>query len=215
VIAIQAALLKRERTGVGDFCDVSMMDGAFSWLTIHAASFVATGEVPQRERMHLSGEHPCYRVYPAADGWLAVGALEPQFWATLCEVIERPDLADDAFAGGTRRGEVIAELEKVFSARTRDEWAEAFAGRDACVGPIKDMAEAFQDPQILARGMIVEADVPGAGTWKHVGNPIKLADSPDTRYDPPPGMGEHTAEVLGEIDVTEEELTKLRNAGVI
>ena len=196
-IAILAALQQREKTGAGDFCDISMMDGAFSWLSIHAANFVASGTEPERERMHLSGAFPCYRVYPAADGWLTVGALEPQFWAALCSAIEREDLAGDAFATGDRRDEVIRELQELFSKKTRAEWMAHFEGSDVCVGPVNDFSEAFDDEQVIAREMVVESDVPGAGEWKHVGNPVKLAGtSGDLVRMPPPKMGEHTDEVL-------------------
>ena len=216
VIAVLAALQQRNLTGRGDFCDISMMDGAFSWLSIHAAQFVASDEIPERERMHLSGRYPCYRVYPAADGWLSVGALEPQFWAALCEALDRDDLAGDAFAMGPRRDEVIRELEAVFSARTRAEWMKFFDGRDVCVGPVNDLAEAFQDEQVLAREMVVEHDVPGAGPWKHVGNPVKMsASTGDLVRLPPPGLGEHTQEVLAGIGIGSEELDGLRSAGVV
>jgi len=216
VIAILAALTQRERTGRGDFCDVSMMDGAASWLSIHAADMVATKHVPERERMHLSGAHPCYRIYPAADGWLTVGALEPQFWAALCGALGREDLVDDAFAMGDRRTEVIAELEGLFATKTRADWMATFEGLDVCVAPINDVAEAFDDPQLRHRAMFVEADVPGVGPWTHVGNPIKLAGAPgDVTRRPPPAMGEHTAEILAEVGVEADELEGFRSTGVI
>ncbi|MEA2498009.1 MAG: hypothetical protein QOH26_414 [Actinomycetota bacterium] len=216
VIAILAALHRRDATGEGDFCDISMMDGAFSWLSIHAAEFVATGTTPQRERMHLSGDHPCYRVYPAADGWLSVGALEPQFWAALCAAIERPDLADDAFAAGERRNEVIAQLNDLFATKTRAEWMDVLGDLDVCVGPINDFDEAFADPQLLHREMIVEDELPDGRQWKHVGNPIRLRTAPgNVKRKPPPGMGEHTADVLCEAGVDETELARLRDRGVI
>jgi crotonobetainyl-CoA:carnitine CoA-transferase CaiB-like acyl-CoA transferase len=216
VVAILAALLRRGVTGRGEFCDVSMMDGAFSWLSIHAAEFVATGNEPQREKMHLSGAYPCYRVYPAADGWITVGALEPQFWTAVCEALERPDFAEDAFAVGQRRDEVVAELERIFSKRTRAEWLQAFQGRDVCVGPVNNFGEAFEDPQVRARSMIVEAPVPGAGPWKHVGNPIKVGGPNDELLRrPPPGLGEHTEEVLTEAGFEKAAIEELRAAGAI
>ncbi len=216
VISILAALVRRAETGTGDFCDVSMMDGAFSWLSIHAAEFVATGTIPQRELMHLSGAYPCYRVYPAADGWITVGALEPQFWTELCEAIGRPDLAGDAFATGTRRDEVIEELNDLFAHRTRADWMAHFAGRDVCVGPVNDFSEAFADDQVAARSMIAETELPGVGPWRHVGNPIKLASvSQDVLRLPPPKMGEHTDELLGEVGFAPEEIDELRTAGAI
>ncbi|MGH2808463.1 MAG: CaiB/BaiF CoA transferase family protein [Actinomycetota bacterium] len=215
-ISILAALFKREITGTGDFCDVSMSDGALSWLTIHAGNYVATKENPERERMHLSGLYPCYRVYPAADGWLTVGALEPQFWAALCEAIARPDLAGDAFAMGERRDEVIAELGDLFATKTRAGWMEHFGDRDVCVAPVYDFAETFADEHNRARGMIFDAEVPGAGPWSHVGNPLKLQSNElDAMRRPPPKMGEHTEEVLAEAGVTQERIEELRAGGVI
>jgi len=216
VMSILAALYRREATGEGSFCDVAMMDGAASWLSIHAAEYVATGTEPGRERMHLSGAYPCYRIYPAADGWLSVGALEPQFWAALCDALERPDLADDGFAMGERRDEVIASLERLFATKTRAEWMERFTGRDVCVAPVKSFEEAFEDPQMRAREMIFEADVPGVGPWKHVGNPLKMTGvgRGEMRL-PPPGLGEHTDEILAELGLDAAELEELRSRGAI
>ena len=217
VIAVLAALHRRAQTGEGDFCDVSMMDGALSWLTIHAASFVATKQEPERERMHLSGAHPCYRFYPAADGYLTVGALEPQFWRALCEAIERPDLLDEAFATGERRDEVIAQLSELFSTRTRAEWMERFAELDVCVGPVNSFGETLADGHVRARAMAYEADVPGAGRWTHVGDPLKFDSAPPSKQLrlPPPKMGEHTEMVLGSIGMSPDDIADLRGAGVI
>ena len=215
VIAILAALHKREVDGTGDFCDVSMTDGIVSWLSIHAAEFFATKQVPERERMHLSGAYPCYRVYPAADGWVSVGALEPQFWAALCEAIDRSDLLGDAFAVGERRDEVIAELEGVFSTRTRAEWMALLEGKDVCVAPVLDFAEAFEDPQIQHRGMVLETDLPGGESTAVIGNPFKFSSDREVAHRPPPRMGEHTAEVLAELGLGEPDLERLRSAGAI
>ena len=216
VIALLAALVQRERTGRGDFCDISMMDGVISWLSIHAAEFVATKKVPERELMHLSGAYPCYRVYPAADGFLSVGALEPQFWSALCDALERPDLAGDAFAMGVRRDEVIRELEELFVTKTRAQWMDHFEGLDVCVGPVNDFAEALDDPQARHREMFVEGELPGAGSWTFVGDPIKLAGSrADLTRLPPPGLGEHTDAVLAEAGFASNELEDLRAAGAI
>ena len=216
VIAILVALRKRDATGAGDFCDVSMTDGLVSWLSMHAAAFVATGEIPRRGDMHLSGAHPCYRVYPAADGWLAVGALEPQFWAALCAAIDRPDLTDDGFATGERRDEVIAALEELFSSRTRAQWMEHFGDADVCVAPVNYLAEVFADEQVLHRGMVVEGRLRDGREWRHVGVPVKLAGAPgDVLRRPAPELGEHTDEVLGAAGVGPERLAELRALGAL
>ncbi|MPZ91108.1 MAG: CoA transferase [Actinobacteria bacterium] len=216
VIAVLAALVHRGVTGRGDFCDVSMLDGAVSWSSIHAAEFFASGTVPQRELMTLSGAFPCYRVYRAADGWLTVAALEPRFWAALCESIDRAGLLDDGFATGPRRVEVLAELEALFATKTRAEWMEHFDGLDVCVGPVNDFAETFADEQVRHRAMVIEAKVAGAGSLKQVGNPIKLRSmTSDLLRRPAPGLGEHTDEVLEEAGVDEAERAALRAASAV
>jgi crotonobetainyl-CoA:carnitine CoA-transferase CaiB-like acyl-CoA transferase len=216
VIAILAALHRRATTGEGDFCDISMMDGAVSWLSIHAAEFFATHKLPERERMHLSGAYPCYRIYPAKDGWITVGALEPQFWAELCSAIGRPELAGDGFAAGERRDEVIRELEELFTTKTRAEWMDLFGNRDVCVAPVNDFAEALSDEQVLARDMVIQAEVEGAGAWHYVGNPIRLSGAGGDllRY-PPPRMGEHNQEVLDDLGIDPQEAARLRATGAL
>ncbi len=216
VIAVLAALVRRGVTGRGDFCDISLMDGAVSWLSMHAAEFFASGAVPQRELMTLSGAFPCYRIYPAADGWLTVAALEPQFWAALCESLGRPDLLDDGFATDTRRGEVITELEALFATKTRAEWMAHFDGLDVCVGPVNDFAEAFSDEQLRHREMVIEAEVAGAGTFTHVGNPIKIRSMKSNLLRrPPPGLGEHTDEILEAAGIDQAKRAALRAASAV
>jgi len=215
VIAVLAALVRRGVTGRGDFCDISMMDGAVSWSSIHAAEFFASGGVPQRELMTLSGAFPCYRVYPAADGWVTVAALEPQFWAGLCAAIARPDLVDDGFATGPRRDVVLGELEALFATRTRAEWMSHFDGLDVCVGPVNDFAEAFADEQVQHRKMVIEADVEGV-SFKHIGNPVKLSSmTSDLLRRPAPELGEHTDEVLAEAGIDEAQRAALRAASAV
>lgn len=216
VISILAALLRRSRTGGGGFCDVSMTDGAFSWLSIHAAAFVAQREVPKAGDMPLTGAYPCYRVYPAADGYVTVGALEPQFWRALCDALGRDDLVDDAYATGARRTAVITALEAVFRTRTRAEWMELFADLDVCVGPVNDLAEALADAQLRARGMVVERDVEGVGAWTLVGDPLRPGDERGPLVvGPPPGLGEHSEEVLAEIGLSPGDVDLLRAEGVV
>ena len=215
VIAILAALHGREITGRGELCDVSMLDGVVSWLGLHAGGFFATGVVPERGRAPLSGAYPCYRVYPAADGHLTVAALEPQFWHELCTALDRPDLHHDAFATGQRRDAVIAELEALFVGRTRNGWMERFDGRDVCVAPVKDLDEALDDEQIRHRGMVVEQDLPAVGSVRHIGNPVRVGPAPAAELvrRPPPGLGEHTQEILEELGIDGAARARLADSG--
>jgi crotonobetainyl-CoA:carnitine CoA-transferase CaiB-like acyl-CoA transferase len=206
-IGILAALVERGRTGRGRFVDTAMLDGVVSWLTIHAGNFLATEEEPVRGAMPLSGGYACYRVYRCADGrWLTVGALEPQFWRTLCQALGVPELVDEQYGPPERQLEMGERLEAIFAERPRDGWLEALASLEVCVGPVNSLDEAFGDPQVVHRGMAL-ATGPGS--------PFRFdADQPMASR-PAPGFGEHTAEVLAEIGITEEELADLRARGVV
>jgi crotonobetainyl-CoA:carnitine CoA-transferase CaiB-like acyl-CoA transferase len=212
VVAILAALLQRSRTGRGAFCDISMLDGVVSWLSIHAAAYFATGDVPSPDAMPLNGGLPCYRIYPAADGYVTVGALEPQFWSGLCDALDRPDLLGDAFAAGERRAWVISQLESIFRGRTRREWIDYLSGRDVCLGPVLNFEETFGDEHVRHRRLIAQSEVPRVGMWSHVATPAARADG-DHR--PPPDLGQHTDEVLTEMGMSAEDVDALRAAGAV
>lgn len=210
-IGILAALLRSRETGEGDYVDVSMMDGAFSWLTIAAANFIGGSELPVRGHDVLNGGVPCYAVYQCADGeWISVGALEPQFWKALCDVIERPDLLGMQFAS-----EAFEHLAEVFATRSRMEWLDVFDGVDACVGPVNSVAEAFEDPQIEHRQMVIEQEHPEVGRYKNLGIPIKLTNAPGAIEEIAPDLGADTERVLGAAGYTEEEIGQLRSKGVV
>ena len=211
-IGILAGLVERASTGRGRFVDASMLDGVVSWLSVHAAAFLATNEAPAAGHGPLTGGLACYRVYRTADGRsLTVGALEPRFWRTLCEALDCRDLIDDQFGSPERQSEMARRLQSVFESKTRDEWMERLRDEPACVGPVNDLAEALEDPQVRARGMV--ADVGGRPVGP--GHPLKFSGSFELPYRRAPGLGEHTAEVLAAIGVTEDELKALRTQGVV
>jgi alpha-methylacyl-CoA racemase len=157
VSGVLAALLARERTGRGQVVDAAMVDGASSLLTMVYGMF--NGEVWRDERgvNLLDGGAPFYCTYRCSDGrFVAVGALEPQFYARLLDglglVFEEPQHDVGAWP---RHRDAIAD---VFRTRTRDEWAEHFAGSDACVAPVLSLAEAPHHPHLAARGTFAEVD---------------------------------------------------------
>jgi crotonobetainyl-CoA:carnitine CoA-transferase CaiB-like acyl-CoA transferase len=149
VIAVLAALLRRTQTGKGAMLDVSMLHGATMLLPLALAQ-AASGAPPSRGDSLLSGRYACYRVYQARDGrYLAVGALEPKFWAALCQALGCPHYIEQQFAEDPARREVIATLEAAFRTRSAAEWFESLKSIDACVTPVRTLQEAAADLALM------------------------------------------------------------------
>jgi alpha-methylacyl-CoA racemase len=207
-VAILGALVDVQRGGEGRWIDVSMTDGALSWLALALAARGA-GEVVARGDQRLAGRYACYRVYACrGGGFYSVAALEPKFWSALCHAVGRQELIDQQFAEGEEGGRVHRAMEEVFAARTRDEWREALADVDACCEPLLDLDEVAAHPQIAARRLISDH-----GSGIEVRPVAQLRD--DWRRRDAPGLGEHTAEVLAELGLDASRYKELMSQGVI
>jgi crotonobetainyl-CoA:carnitine CoA-transferase CaiB-like acyl-CoA transferase len=212
---ILAALRERDRSGEGQFVDVSMADGALSWLAMVAAGYFATGNAPRRGGLELAGRLICYRPYACADGYVTCGALEPKFWAAWCRGVGREDLIEQQFdAPGSA---AHREVEAIFAARTRDEWAAFASEHDCCVEPVLELDEALESALVRAREMVVELDQPGVDRpVRMLGAPVKLSRTPanPTRA-PGPGLGEHTREVLRALGYDDDQVDAMLAAGAV
>jgi alpha-methylacyl-CoA racemase len=212
---ILAALRERDRSGEGQLVDVSMTDGSLSWLAMVAARMFAEGAAPARGTLELAGGLVCYRPYRCADGWVTLGALEPKFWRAWCAGVGREDLAERQFepVGSPAHG----EIEAVFAARTRAEWAAFNDEHDCCVEPVLALDEALDSELVRARGMVAELDQPGVdGPVRLLGVPVKLSRTPgDPARAPGPVLGEHTAAVLTEAGLGRAEIDALLASGAV
>ncbi len=214
--AMLAALLAREKTGRGQYVDVSMFDVMISMLPI-AASHQFVGKTYEvGDKFALSGSYPFYSVYETSDGkFMTLGALEPKFWANFCTAVGRTDLIAKQFAEGENRAALFAEVMQIFKAKTRDEWVELMRNADCCCEPVLSLGEAFDHQQAKARQMVLEISSATDGLFKQLGFAYKMSDTPPRMNTMSPELGEHTNELLAEIGISEEEQARLANEGIV
>lgn len=210
--AILAALLARERTGRGQYVDVSMFDVMLSMLPIPAAHHFAGDTIPVGGKYVLSGAYPFYNVYETGDGkFMTLGALEPKFWANFCRKVGREDLAARQFDSAERRANLFEEVRAIFRSRTQSEWVELMRGADCCCEPVLSMSEAFDHAQTRAREMVRRS----SSLTNQLGFSYKLSETPPREASGAPALGEHTAELLAAVGISKEDRERLSEADVI
>jgi len=214
-VGILAALVARATTGRGQMVDVSMLDGSFGLNVYHALLSFLQGRAPARGRTQLTGRHACYAVYETRDGrHLAIGAYEDHFWAALCRHFGRPDLIPLQWADGPERESTFAFFRGAFLEKTLAEWCRELADVEICFGPVNTVEEAFDDPQLRHRGMVVEMETP-AGRMRFPGPAVKLSETPASVRTPPPVFGADTDGVLASLGYDAAAVARLRAEGVV
>ena len=203
VAGVLAALVERSTSGRGQVVDAAMVDGVSTLLAMTWGMRAAGAWQDARGSNLLDGGAPFYATYECADGgWLAVGALEPQFWAV---VVEQLGLQDAPAQGDTERWpELRRQVAEAVAGRTRDEWAAVFEPLDACVAPVLTLGEAAEHPHLQARRTLVEHD----GVVQPAPSP-RLSRTPGAISGPPARPGQHTRAVLQDWGFTPEELAAL------
>jgi len=217
--AIVLALLRRTRTGEGGRVDVSLLESLLPTFAYHASTYLLTGAVPRR----LGNRHPSlapYETFEAADGPVVLAVGSEGLWRDLCRSMGEPELAEDPrFRTNALRVSnyeaLRAHLAARLKARRVDEWLADWEEAGIPCGRVRTVAEALEMPQVEARGLLVEVDHPVAGRGRYVGSPIHLSDAGRSSRRPPPRLGQHTEEVLGELGLGPAEIGSLRAAGVI
>jgi crotonobetainyl-CoA:carnitine CoA-transferase CaiB-like acyl-CoA transferase len=217
---ILLALLRRKDTGRGARVEASLLESLLPTLTYQASSCLLAGQVPAR----LGNRHPSlapYETFEASDGFVVVGVGSESLWLSFCDLIGRRELAaDPRFDSNARRVSNYEALRSVLvpilRSRTIDEWTSALDAAGIPCGRVRSVAEALANPQVSARGLLLDVDHPRAGRGRYLGSPIGLDGEGRGSRRPPPLLGQHTDEVLGEwLGVTPAQVTGLRGEGVV
>ncbi len=217
--AVLAALAERERSGLGQHVDLALLDVQVAALANQAESFLVTGRAPGR----LGNAHPSivpYQAFRTRDGHVVVAVGNDAQFARLAAAMGRPELAADPrfstnAARVAHREALVAAMAPLLAARDTDAWVRALDAADVPAGPINDVAQVFEDPQVRHRGLRVEVPRAGGAPVPVVASPIRLSRTP-VEHRPPPRLGEHTREVLVEVlGMEEDEVEALGRAGVI
>jgi formyl-CoA transferase/CoA:oxalate CoA-transferase len=216
---IQLALLERTRSGRGQIVHTSLLEAMVSVLSWGAGMFFESGRAPGPAGQHHPLSSP-YGRFRAADGYMNIAAGNESMWQSLARELGRERwLSDERFAqplGRIRNRTALGEeIEAVLATAPVDSWVERLNGAGVPAGPVLDIAQVFADPQVLARGLLVELPHPEVGTFRTTGLPVKLSRTPGGIERRPPLHGEHTDEVLAESGLDSGEIASLRSAGVI
>ena len=216
--AVLAALMKRERDGLGGRVDVSMLDAMASLLTFNAGMYFASGESPRRR----ANVHPTispYETFEAGDGWINVGVANDKFWSLFCDVIGRKDLESDiqfdtAPKRAANRAVLAGILQPIFASRSRGAWLELLHKAGIPCGAIRTVGEVCEAPQLIERNMVQTVKHKVAGDVRFIARPLRFDDLPPAPSTPPPILGEHTLEVFESwLGWTQKELSEFTANG--
>ena len=221
-VAITAALRSRELTSKGQYIDVSMLDTHVAWLSIQAMNYLVSGENPKR----LGNGHPNivpYQTFETEDGHVILTIGNDQQFGRFCEFAGKPDLAKDPrfLSNADRvinRNALIEIMVPILKAKPSNQWLEGMERLKIGCGPINNIDEVFEDPQVKDRGMVIKMPHPalGGANVSLVANPLRFSETNVSYRHSPPLLGQHTEEVLKELlGSSEEECTRLRESGII
>jgi len=218
--AILAALLAREKSGLGQAIDMALLDVQVAMLANLSAAYFASGEVPRR----MGNAHQAivpYHVFRASDDFLIVAVGNDSQFAKFCEVVGAPQWAGDTrFATNPARVRhrelLVSMISERLATRPARDWLAALEPAGVPCGPINDLAQVFADPQVRHRGMEVRVPHPAAGELSLVASPMRLLGTPIRHDRGPPLLGEHTAEILRTVlGMPEAEIAGLRRRGIV
>jgi crotonobetainyl-CoA:carnitine CoA-transferase CaiB-like acyl-CoA transferase len=216
---VNAALVHRFRTGVGQYLDVNLVASTLTLLPDPVAHYFDSGVRPRRVGNRNANLTPA-EAYPTKDGMIQVVMMNPDQYDRFCRAVGDDTLATDPrFATNDARlanyDEFRARIERALATGTTAEWQERFERAQIAAGPVYEFDEVFADPQVKHLGLVAEVEQPGYGTARMLGFPVRASATPAAIRRPAPLLGEHTAEVLGEIGIAPPEIERLLAAGAI
>ena len=218
-LAALAALRVRDRTGRGQFIDVCLLEAGVSFAVWEAGRYFATGEVPKPlGSAHQTSAH--HQALRASDGFFTLGATTARNWEACCDVFGLEELKQDPrFAQNhlrhQNRAALIPLIEAVTARRPARHWVDALQRAGVPSGMLQTYDQVFNDPHLNARGFFPDAPHPTLGPVKQIGSPMRLSATPPRMDRAGPLLGEHSAQVLGELGYSQDEIGKLAAAGVI
>ncbi|MFH1623621.1 MAG: CaiB/BaiF CoA-transferase family protein [Pseudomonadota bacterium] len=214
--SILAGIISRDRTGKGQYIEVSMTDCMVSYNMMNIASFIASQRSQDSQILGIAGETPCYNVFKTRDGkFISLGNIEDKFWVNLLKLIGREELKEYQFATGEKQKKAMDELQNVFLSKTRKEWLDLFEGKDICYAPVNDIEDLMADPQVKHRQMLLKTDQPGEGEMTTVGFPFKFSETPGKIKTPAPSLGQHTEEILKSLGYEDPDINEMRAKNII
>jgi crotonobetainyl-CoA:carnitine CoA-transferase CaiB-like acyl-CoA transferase len=217
--SIAAALFAREKLGIGQKIDTSLLEAEVACLINVGSNYLIERNIPRR----WGNAHPSivpYQSFKTADGYLVIGVASEGIWRRFCQAIGKTELADDArFAKNVNRVEnrflLISILAEIFLARGVDEWLQVLNEAEVPCAPVQTVDQVFQAAQVLHREMLVQVEHPTAGTVPMAGIPVKFSATPASIRLPPPLLGEHTEEVLASwLGMSGQEIAELKRKAV-
>lgn len=219
IYSILGAHLLRQRTGEGQYIDISLVDAALAWTVWESGAYFGGGEVPQATGTRHRRSTP-YQAYRTADGFVTIGAPNDRLWKRLCtEVLDRPEwLEDPRFVTlpdrMTNIDELEEEIETITTTRTTAEWIDVLDKAGVPGGPVLTYDQTLADPHVLARDLIVDVEHPIIGPMRTIGPAAKFSALDFAVRGPAPWLGQHTAEVLAETGLSQESIDQLFADGV-
>lgn len=217
-LALVSGLYSARESGVGMDCDVSLFDTAVSLLTYPGVWHLNAGYRPERLSHSAHPSLVPFQAFETADGWLVIACPKEKFWPRLANVLGRPELAEDerfrTFADRQRNAaELTGILSTILRTRPRHEWMEGLRAAAVPAGEVNTVEQALQDPQVIARNLVVEAEHPYYGTVRTIASPVRVGDG-HTRPQRAPRLGEQTEQVLRDLlYFTDEELAEAAAKG--